>query len=876
MSTASLQSAALSSPDYVGDFRERINKDFERLKTLHERKAPATRLVESRVKSIDSVLQDAWDLFVTDDLRNAPIALAAVGGYGRQELNPFSDIDILLLVENKHIQTAERIGKPFIRFLWDIGLEVGHSVRTLDDCIKQARADITVMTNLLEARYSAGDRTLFNHLVSKLSTPKIWPANKFFRAKLEEQERRHHKFADTAYNLEPNVKDGPGGLRDIHTISWVAMRYFGSASLYELVTHEFLNESEYQTLIRGRNYLWKMRNELHFIAGRREDRLLFSHQLKLAKRFGHFDDDSNKAVEKLMKTYFRTVKELRYINLLMLQHFDESILARRRQKVKQLTENFRTVDGFLNFVDPANVEKRPELLIHACALFQRTADIRGIRASTLRQMRLQKHLIDRQLRSKPSVRSALLEIFKNPHRLSETLNLMNETGILGAMVPEFGRVVGQMQYDLFHVYTVDAHSLNVLWHLQKFTSAEVSSSIPLVYETMKRITKPERLFIAGLFHDIAKGQGGDHSELGEQQSYRFCKRTGMSEYDAHFVAWLVRHHLAMSYSSQREDWNDTQVISRFAAKVGDQDHLDNLYLLTVADMQGTGPTVWNEWKGKMLEHAYLATSRALLMGKLPHEELEPRINEIKSDALSAVSTKSEPRKAARIFWELLEDEYFLSYDASTIAWHAQNVTPAGVVDLPLVAFRAHPSIEVVQSLVVAPASEELFTIICGAFDRCFLNVVEARIHPLKTGLTAFSFVVLQREMQDYGATRDPKWYEQEVRKAIIARIIEHVPRTVTPDRVARHVSIPTSVSFSQSPGNDYTMLEVSAHDRPGLLYLVARTLLEHKIRLLSAKITTSGARVEDVFFVVDRDGNLLTDPTVQQTLEAGIFESLNS
>ena len=812
---------------------------------------------------------------VAESVQNTEMALVAVGGYGREELNPYSDIDILVLIGSRQNGATAQVIERFVRFLWDIGFEIGHSVRTLNDCVQQSRNDISVMTNLLEARCLTGSKELFARLSPAISKARIWPAGKFYQAKMKELEHRHHKFADTAFNLEPNIKEGPGGLRDIHTIVWIAMRSFGARSLHDLVAHGFLVDEECRALIRGRNYLWKMRNALHLSAGRREDRLLFSHQLELAKYFGLYDDDTNKAVEKLMKPYFRTIKELRHITTMLQQHFEELLLAPRRHKIETINARFKLIDGYLDFTDANAIRKTPELLVEACTVFQDNPKIRGVRASALRVMRSNRRLIDRQLRLKPSVQARLLAIFKNTGRLNETLKLMDDTGLLGKLVPQFRQITGQLQYDLFHVYTVDAHLLNVIWHLHQLTLSATAKELPAAWEAMKRLVKPQRLFIAALFHDISKGQGGDHSELGQYQSYRFCKDIQMSEYDAHFVSWLVRHHLAMSFTSQREDLNDPQVISRFAIKVGNQEHLDNLYLLTIADMRGTGPNVWNDWKGKMLEHLFLATSRALLTNTLPHEEIKPRIKEVQFDSLAQLKSRPKLKDPARKLWPLLDVEYFLSYDANTIAWHVEQLANTTAIDFPLVAFRVHPSIEVVQVLVFATNSEALFAIIAGALDRQHLNVLEARTHSLPNGLTAYTFVVMALNLEQTRSQQFLTGCEAEVYQSIIDQKIEHRPRLVAPHRVARHLEIPTRITFTHSPGSDYTMMEISARDRPGLLYLVVRGLLDHKIKLLSAKITTSGVRVKDVFFVVDRDGNLLADKNIQDALANDIRQALD-
>ena len=855
----------------IQEFRAKVSASVSRIKMMHSKRVPAAKLIYARVQSVDAILKEIWQQLMVADNENDRISLVAVGGYGRQELNPCSDIDILLL-HNNECMSYESI-ENFVRFLWDIGFDIGHSVRTLSECVQQSCSDITVMTNLLDSRLCAGSQELFQQLEASLNNSRIWSARQFYEAKLEEQKQRHHKYADIAFNLEPNIKDGPGGLRDIHTIQWIAKRCFGSSGFDELVTRNILLKDEYRTLVRGRNYLWKLRNELHFVTERCEDRLLFPYQLQLANRFELLDDNNNKAVEKLMKPYFRTVKELRHINSLLLQHFEETMVAHKRRKIVNINENFNSIDGYLEFAKTREeIETNPAILIEACIFIQNNPSIRGVRTNALRLMRSRNPAISRFLQSSSYVQSLVFNIFRNYKLLPDTLRLMDDTGLLGRIIPEFKRATGELQYDLFHVYTVDAHLLNVVWHLHQLTESDTAKTLPIAHEVMQNIVKPERLFIAALFHDIAKGQGGDHSQLGESSSYRFCRRIGMSEYDSHFVAWLVRHHLAMSYTSQREDLNDSQVITRFAAKVGNQEHLDNLFLLTIADMRGTGPNIWNSWKGNMLAHLYRATTTALLFDKLPHDAVGPRVVEIRSDSLKLLSSRL--RKVAQKYWNLLDDDYFLSYDASTIAWHVAQSAEIDVFDVPFVSFRSNPLIDVIQVFVLAANTDELFTIIAGTLDHCCLNVVEARIHPLTPGLVIISFVVLSIDNET--SEQKLRHFETEVRNAIIQQSIEISPRLVTPNRIAKHMPYQPKIRFSHSPGMEYTILAISAEDRPGLLYLVVKVLLDHKIHLLSAKITTSGARAQDVFFVVDRDGNHLAAESIQRQLTDDLLKVLSA
>ena len=488
-------------------------------------------------------------------------------------------------------------------------------MRSIKDCARESKKDITVATNLMEARLVIGDADLFERMRRATGADKLWPSRAFFEAKWAEQRARHHKFHDTAYNLEPNVKEGPGGLRDIQMVGWVAKRHFGADALHELVTHEFLTESEYESLTKGQEFLWQVRFALHLLAERREDRLLFDYQRILAEQFGYCDDDANLAVEKFMKRYYRTIMDLSRLNEMLLELFQEAILhANAPRSVTPINRRFQSVNGFIEVTDERVFKRSKFALLEIFLIVQQRDELKGVRASTIRLIRDHRHLIDKKFRGDIRARSLFMEILKQPNRITRELRRMHRYGVLEEYLPIFGAVVGQMQYDLFHTYTVDEHSLFVVQNIRAFASPERPQAMPICAKIFSRLPKPHLLYIAGLFHDIAKGRGGDHSELGMDFAMEFCIDHGLGQYDARLVAWLVRHHLTMSLTAQRRDITDPDVIKTFAETVGDQNHLDYLLLLTVADVCGTNPALWNDWKATLLGDLYESTARALRRG----------------------------------------------------------------------------------------------------------------------------------------------------------------------------------------------------------------------------------------------------------------------
>lgn len=864
--------ALAQDPDPLPRFRTALKAGRAALRRAHDQGAGGAAIVHAHAWLVDQLLVRAWDWHRARLAPGERLALAAVGGYGRGELAAASDVDILLLTPRRQPRRLAEFAHTLLQFLWDMGLEVGHSLRNPRDCAVEAKRDITVATNLMEARLLAGDRALFEDMRARTAPGKLWPPRAFFRAKWEEQIARHHRFHDTAYNLEPHVKEGPGGLRDIQMIGWVAERHFGTSALHELVRHGFLTEAEYRALIRGRNFLWRVRNGLHFLTGRREDRLLFDHQRALAAAFGYRDRRGRLAVEQFMKRYYRTIKELRLLNELLLQHFQEELLARGRPRRRDLNRRFRAHGDFLELRNPRTFEYQPFAMLELFLLLAQHPELQGVRASTLRLLEANLHRINANFRRDIACRSLFMEILRQPRGVTHALRRMNAYRVLGAYIPAFGRIVGQMQHDLFHVYTVDEHCLFVLRNIRRLMVPEFRHEFPFESAIIQDLVKPERLYLAALFHDIAKGRGGDHSELGEREALAFCRRHDLSEYDSRFVAWLVRHHLLMSWTAQREDIDDPEVVMRFARRVGDQERLDNLYLLTVADIRGTSPKVWNAWKGRLLAQLYSAARRIFQHGFSDPLQREDRIRAVQEEALAQLDAPQ--RWPARRLWEALDPDYFIRHDAEAVAWHTTRLLHAGLADLPVVAVRQHPEHQGIEILVAAPDRDDLFATLTGGIDRLGLNIVDARLHTSRQGLALDTFVVLD-EAGVLGGGRDATArVEAVVREQLLHPQAGRDPRTSALPRALKQFPLPTRVQFAATPDGRGSIMEVSTQDRPGLLYQIALALSACRIQVRSAKISTYGERAEDIFFLHRPHGPGPLDDAQQDCLRAEIERRL--
>ncbi len=857
----------------VEAFRRALKAGKEALRRNFEAGVPVDKLVTGRAHQVDRILRQAWEQIFSPPGGN--IALVAVGGYGRGELHPHSDIDIMILLGDEERDSLRNRIEQFLRFLWDIGLNVGHSVRSLADCVREAEQDITVATNLMEARLLSGSDALFKRMREITGPDHIWPSDRFFEAKWKEQQQRHHKFHDTAYNLEPNVKEGPGGLRDIQMVGWVAKRHFDAETLHELVEQGFLTDSEYRALMDGQNFLWHVRFALHTITDRREDRLLFDYQRALALQFGYQDGEANLAVEQLMQRYYRTIKELGRLNEMLLQLFQEAILyANDPGAPVPIDKRFQARKGFLEVVRTDTFRRYPFALLELFLLMQQHPELKGVRASTIRLIRDHTHLIDEKFRADIRARSLFMEILRQPRGVSHELHRMSRYGVLAAYLPAFGRVVGRMQYDLFHVYTVDEHSLFVVRNLRRFTVARYRDEFPFCSDLIQGIAKPELLYIGGLFHDLGKGRGGDHSELGAEDARQFCLDHGLSRYDAELVAWLVRNHLLMSMTAQRRDTSDPDVINEFAAAVGDRMHLDYLYLLTVADIRATNPELWNSWRDALLLELYSAARYALERGLERPIEQEETIRETQKEARELLGDSGLSAEQIDTLWANPSADYFLYHSPEEIAWHTTAIANARREQLPLVLVRPEMRRGSTPIFVYGPDTGDQFALTTSALELLGLTIVDARIITSSNGYTLDTLMVLE----ETGEPIENERRIEEIRSVLEKRLREpqrydtHVSRRQP--RKLKHFEIPTRVTFERDPHSPRTVLKVSTADRPGLLSRLAKAFHCCGVKLQTARATTIGAEAEDVFYITDEHNQPLTRHAQFEELRRTIEELL--
>ena len=832
-------------------------------------------LLRQRAAFIDTLLGSLWD---QQNWQSEDIALVAVGGYGRGELHPHSDVDLLLLLGDS-FDTTESGLESFLTLLWDIGLDIGHSVRTVAECVENAQADITVLTNLMEARVLRGPESLMAEVRDLTGPGAMWASPEFFRAKLEEQRERHTKFADTEYNLEPNVKSSPGGLRDLQIIGWIAERHFGVESLDRLTAEQFLNQEEMDILKREREFMWKVRYALHMISGREEDRLLFDHQRSLAALW-ELEDGDKLAVEQFMQLYYRSAQALSMLNEVLIQNFDQDILtAEGDHEILELNGRFQMRNGYIEARNDNVFSVDPSALLEVFLLSARNDAINGIAAPTIRLLRNNLHLIDDSFRASEINKKMFIDLLRSPYKLTRQLKRMVRYGVLGRYIPAFGQIIGQMQHDLFHTYTVDAHTLEVIENMRRFQIPEFAERFPVTSRVTCRLPKIELLYLAGLFHDIGKGRGGDHSELGAVDAEVFCLSHGLSQRDTNLVVWLVQNHLTMSAVSQRRDISDPDVILQFAQHVGDQDRLDYLFALTVADINGTNPTLWNAWRGSLLRQLYTETKRALRRGLENPIDKQVWIDETRETAIDTLEYRGFTVEEIEELWQERGEDYFLREKAEDIAWHTEAIAGHHDKSKPLILVRSTSDSSVAnttQIFIHARSSAQLFSRICAQLEQLDLSIHDARIYNANDGMTLDTFFVLDsagKSIAEDGARLNHIRAHLGNALSDTSSARDTVQRRTT--RAKKSFSIPTETSMDVDKVKNYSILEVASPDRPGLLARIGRIFVDYGIELQAAKIQTLGERVEDVFFITDANQQPITDPERCAAIQQAIRDELD-
>ena len=835
--------------------------------------APAsTRLTKALTRHVDATLAALWQH--TGMPANA--ALVAAGGFGRGELFPYSDVDVLVLLPAALDDSARGTVEAFVTACWDLGLEIGSSVRTVDECLAESARDVTVQTALLEARWVCGAKRLFTQF--RKAHEKAMDASVFLRAKTLEMRQRHVKYEGTPYALEPNCKESPGGLRDLQVVIWVARAAGLGRTWSELAAKGLITPFEAGQLVKHEGALKVIRARLHMVAGRREDRLVFDLQTAVADSFGYkaAAAQGQRSSEVLMHRYYWAAKAVTQLNQILMLNIEERINGSEAAPMRPITEHFFDRAGMLEVARDDLYLEHPHAILETFLVFEQTPGLQGLSARTLRALYNARQVMDAGFRRDPVNREMFMQVMRQPSGITHALRLMNQTSVLGRYLWVFRRIVGRMQHDLFHVYTVDQHILMVVRNVRRFFIPEHAHEYPFCSQLAAQWDKPWVLYAAAIFHDVAKGRGGDHSELGAVEVRRFSRDHGVAKDDANLIEFLVRHHLTMSRIAQKEDLSDADVIASFARLVGSARYLMALYLLTVADIRGTGPKVWNAWKGKLLEDLYRLTLRAL-GGAQPDlgAEIESRKQEARQNLAlhSALPGTEEP------LWKTLEVSYFARHDAAEIAWHARSLWRHVDTRLPIV--RARPSSvgDGLQVLVYSPDQPDLFARICGYFDSAGFSIQDAKIHTTRAGfaLDTFQVVATQLGLESGSGEHEFKYrdlislVETQAALALASQGPLPEPRSGRVSRRVRSFPVTPRVSLAPDERAQRWLLTVSASDRTGLLYAIARVLGRNHVNLQLAKVSTLGERVEDTFLV---DGPELQRPKAQLRIETELLDAV--
>ncbi|MFX1823605.1 [protein-PII] uridylyltransferase [Acinetobacter sp. AS5] len=837
------------------DVENQLQESFENGQSIRD-------IILARSNLIDEALQFLWQ---HAELDQTDLALFAVGGYGRREMLPYSDVDIMILSEDEINPEQEQLISTFISSLWDVGnFKPGISVRTINECVNQASSDLTVATTLIEARLIIGNENLCRwprRIVSR-----TWTDKTFFDAKMDEQHKRYAQHNNTESNLEPDIKNAPGGIRDINQIGWIAKRHFRVNRIYDLVHLGFISEFELGVLEEAESFLWEIRHHLHRLTKRDENRLLFDYQRDIAAKFGYVREEAhhpNYPIEQFMKRYYRSAQQVSTLNEMLLAYFNESVITPRlpqyERQIEEINQNFKLVDGKLAVQHHKIFSENPNAILEIFYLLANRPEIEGIRARTLRLLTLAGKRIDQDFRDNPVHQALFMAIIRSPHRLYDTMVAMKRYGVLGNYIPAFGQILGLMQYDLFHIYTVDAHTLLLLRNLNRFKEPEFAKEFPVVSSVFQRLTRRDIVYLAAIFHDIAKGRGGDHSELGASDAIKFCRSHGFTERESNLVAWLIQNHLVMSVTAQKKDISDPDVVKEFAEKMGDMEHLDYLYTLTVADINATNPKLWNTWRASLMRQLYTQARDVIRSGLGRPVDYQMLIEDTKFVASELLVQDFSLDEVEKV-WQELGDDYFLKETADEIAWHTRAILQHGDNPAPLVLMRAHRKYaqDAVQIFIYTQDQPNLFATTVAILDRMNLDVQDARIITATKAFSLDTYVVLdrfgtlltdpEREATVIEALKDALSHSDEYPGLMQRRI----PRQL------RHFDIENTVDITMNAALNQNMVEIATLDHPGLLAKIGGLFMMQGLDIHSAKIATLGERAEDIFFVTKKDGNPMT------------------
>lgn len=854
------KAAAIESVNDIKAIRDIVAASCDWLSTSFNN-MPIDELVSGRATFVDALLQRLWSLYGLTQIKG--LSLCAVGGYGRGHLQPCSDIDLLIVSKKPLNHAHKELVSQFITLLWDIKLDVGQSVRTVKETVTLAKDDITIATNLVESRLLCGCEDTFTALWQAVNVKSTWSSKAFFTAKYEEQKSRHHKFNDTSYNLEPNVKENPGCLRDIQTIGWIAKKHFKEYDGWNLVGHGYFTEEEHHELLDCRMTLWRIRFALHLVAGRSENRLLFDYQTDVAQMLG-YGAQSKASVEKMMREFFRTVRRVSELNQMLTQRFRFEMLNDAVKKRKPINSDFCLQDGKLS-PNNENVFSAPEAILGLLKVIADTPEVKGLDTDCIRQLRNARRRFESNFFvERESCRILIIELFKHPHFFDFAWDIMHQYGILQSYLPAWDNIVGMMQFDLFHAYTVDEHTHRLVKNVNHYFS-DANVAFPRCRRIVRNLDKPELLYIAAIFHDIAKGRNGDHSKLGAKDVAEFCALHNIEDADAQLISWLVENHLLMSVVAQRRDIYDPEVVNEFATAIRSHMHLNLLYVLTLADIRATNDNLWNDWKSSLLRELYLMTQKALDNGLQCVETMRERISTHKARAAQHLGLLNVDEAGIKRLWDSFEGDYFARFKPEQIAWHTSEI----------VDFRANYSpgdILIKTNDTLAKGGTELllygldrkalFAQIASVLDSRNCSIHDAHIVVTRDGFVFDSMLILEND----GSRIDSESRLHAIETAILEQLSKpgsaHTNNRKLP-RQHKQLNVPVKIRF-YSPQDDATLVEIEALDAPGILAKVGHAFVDCNITLKLAKIATIGERAEDVFIVSNEFGKALT--TEQQTV----------
>jgi [protein-PII] uridylyltransferase len=859
----------INSADNIKGFKACIANSYDWLNSEFSG-GNVTGLVTGRATFIDSLLRHLWRLVELNQQKH--LSLVAVGGYGRGQLQPYSDIDLLILSSKTYSKSQQETISRFITLLWDIGLDLGQSVRTIKETFNNAKQDVTIATNLVEARLLAGSQDTFDELNNKLHSRSYWSSKDFFLAKLEEQTQRHSKFKGTSYNLEPNIKESPGCLRDIQSIGWVAKKHFKVVDGTELIEKGYFNEQEFEELIECRDHLWRIRFALHLIAGRSENRLLFDFQTDVAAKLG-YGEDGKASVERMMKSFFRTVRRISELNEMLLQRFSSAVLATKVKSIEVINADFESLDGL---IAPRgnDVFEVPEDILRFLLLIADHPGIVGLHSSCLRQLRLARRKFHSQYFSeRPESRILFMQLMKHPNFFAIAWDITHKHGIIQAYLAQWDHIVGMMQFDLFHAYTVDEHTHRLVKNVHHYGLPE-NKDFPRCGHIVKNLDKPELLYIAAIFHDIGKGRNGDHSKLGAIDAEEFCIAHQIENKDAELIKWLVENHLLMSVIAQRRDIYDADVINDFANQVRTHNNLNTLYVLTLADIRATNDNLWNDWKASLLRELYLLTQKALDNGLECKVAIQDRVDEHQAKAKAILLGNGVNSTQIEQFWKRLSDDYFARFKPEQIAWHANVILASHPMtdDFLLVEANESTAKSGTELIVYGKMKKNMFAQIASVLDSRNVSIHDAQIMRTHDGYVFDSFIILEQNGDRIESLSRLNSLKKAVETQLTKPGQDHSNKRKM-SRQMKQLDVPTKVRFYPGHSN-VTLVELEALDAPGLLAKIGELFVELEFNLHMAKISTIGERAEDLFIVSSKDNTQLTQ-NQQVQFKARLNETLH-